>query len=199
MSHEHGAYLGGIRDLATLKGRCWCDPDSKCWHFRTARGRPMAKDGKRQVVWVSGRGVMPVTRAAWEFANGRPVPDGQIAYRTCTTYDCANPRHITIGPRSAQGALLAAQGRLKGKANRIVANRINGAKRQILTPELRSWIVESAQTGPEIAHALGVCQSLVYRVRARAVKTLQASASSVFAYAQAANRHQAEPVMRRAA
>lgn len=187
MSHEPGTYLGGIRDLDTLKGRCWCDPDTKCWHFRTARGRPMAKDGKRQVVWIKGRGVVTVTRVAWEFAHGRPVPDGMVAYRTCTSYDCANPKHISAGPPVALGALLAAQGRHKGKANRIIANRRNGAKRQVLTTELRGWIVESTQTGPEIAHGLGVGPSIVYRVRDNARKLLQRSAPSVFAFAQAAN------------
>jgi hypothetical protein len=188
MSHEPGTYLGGIRDLDSLKGRCWCDPDTKCWHFRTARGRPMKPDGKRQAVWITGRGAMPVTRVAWEFAHGRSVPKGQVAYRTCTSFDCCNPRHIAAGPRAAMGAVIAAHGRYKGKANRIIANRRNGAKRQLLTTELRGWIVESTQSGPEIAHGLGVGPSIVYRVRDNARKTLQRAANSVFAFAQAANQ-----------
>ena len=170
-----------------IRMRCWCDPQSKCWHYRTADGRKMPQDGKRQAIWIGGRGAVPITRASWEAQHQKPVPEGWIAFRTCDSYDCANPKHIKAGPRKAHGAMLAESGRFKGKPTRLIANRRNASRRQALPPEQRAWIVESPQTHAAIAHALGCSECLVRRVRKQARQRLVLNASSIFAIGLAMN------------
>lgn len=180
MSHQKGAYLGGVRDVESLRLRCWCDPDTKCWHFRTAHGKSIPHDGVRQVVWVHDRGVITVTRAAWEFSNRQTLPLGMVAFRICKSHDCANPRHIRAGTRAEHGLFVKASGALKGQAKRIIACRANGLKRSKLTAELRQWAIQSRQTGTEIAHGLDCSESLVYNTRRRARTRLVMQSASIF-------------------
>lgn len=94
MPHAHGTYLGSIRSIADVRLRCVAADDGECWHLRTAHGKPQAKGGRVQRIWVHGRGSVSVTRAVWELAHGRPMPRGRRGVRMCRTYDCANPAHI---------------------------------------------------------------------------------------------------------
>lgn len=93
MSHQPGAYLGGVRSVADVRLRCVLDADSGCWHLRTGHGKPQPL-GRVQRIWVHGRGSVSATRAVWELAHEAPLPRGRRAVRVCGSYDCANPEHI---------------------------------------------------------------------------------------------------------
>lgn len=162
--HEHGAYLGGLRNIRTLRERCFIGDDG-CWHLRQANGRAMPRD-KRHAVWVFGRGVMTSTRAAWLFATGSLPADGHIVFRTCESYDCVKPNHLQSGPKTAQGKMLAERGSLRGSMSRVQANRANGMRRRKLTLELAQWARESEQPATDIAHALGIAVSRAIDVKA---------------------------------
>lgn len=176
----------GRLTIGQIRLRCYCDPDTACWHFRTAGGKSMRRDGKRQAIWVTGRGAVPITRAAWEARHQKPVPEGWIAFRTCKSYDCANPAHIKAAPRKVMGDLYARRGDFKGQGLRIVANRRNASRKMIVPPELRAWIVESSQTHAAIAHGMGCSECLVRRVRKAAKNRLTLCAPSIFAIGVAA-------------
>lgn len=164
MSHKHGANIGGAKSLACIHGRCVVDSDTGCWHFRTARGRPMPRD-KVHRLWVWGEGAKPLTRAVWAFHTGYPVPKGLVVSRVCESYDCANPAHLRCWRKSDEGQHLRSTGRFKGRANRIAANTNNAKPQAKLTHELAQWARESGQPIVAAAHGLGVVPSVVGNIR----------------------------------
>ena len=93
MSHQHGAYLGGIRSVADVRLRCVIDAECGCWHLRTPHGRLQPRHRVHRL-WLHGRGSVSATRAVWELQHGKPMPRGRRAVRMCDSYDCANPEHI---------------------------------------------------------------------------------------------------------
>lgn len=186
MSHPAGTHLDGIASLEDLRQRCVIDEDSGCWHLRTARGKPLPK-GRRHVVWAHGIGHITATRLAWLLAHpGKSLRQGHVAFRTCCSYDCVAPKHISAASRTTWGSHLAASGKAttpaKTMAARAKASRHPHAK---LTPELKQWLLESTQTGPDAAHGLGIAQSRANCIRA-AHRANQAArpAASVFEMAQ---------------
>lgn len=179
MSHQIGANIGGIMSLACMRGRCVVDDDTKCWHFRTARGRPMPKDEVHRV-WVHGGRVVTVTRAAWAFHTGAPIPAGQVVSRVCGSYDCANPAHLRCWGKAEEGAHLARVGRFKGSIKRLAANTRNARPLAKLTPELAQWARESGQSLKAAAHGLGVAASVIGNIRRGKSWRLGAPSASVF-------------------
>lgn len=160
MTHSTGTYLGGIRHLHDLRDRCYVDP-AGCWHLRTARGRPMPK-GSRHVIWVYEKGCVSVPKAAMELA-GRSVPNGHVAYRTCTSYDCANPEHMSTRTRSDHSRTVGA-GHI---ATKTVANRVAGAKRSKVSPQGRARLAYSQERLVDLAREFGISVSWASAIRAR--------------------------------
>lgn len=179
MSHKPGANIGGVMSIDCIHGRCVVDLDTKCWHFRTARGRPMPRD-KTQRLWVYGVGVTTVTRATWALHTGQPIPSGMVVSRTCESYDCANPAHLRCWPKSAEGAHLSRIGRYKGNIRRVSANTINSRPQAKLTHELAQWARESGQTIKAAAHGLGVASSVVGYIRRGEAWRTGAPSASIF-------------------
>lgn len=46
---------------------------------------------------VNGRRILTAHRAAWEVANGRRVPKGQMVRHKCDVKLCINPAHLELG------------------------------------------------------------------------------------------------------
>jgi hypothetical protein len=167
MSHPHGTYLGGIRDLEDLRQRCRIDPDTGCWHWSLAmvQGYPkvhfVAPDtGAR----VHHRG----PRAAQYLAYGHDLPPGHVAWRLpkCTARDCVNPGHVTSGPRQAHGALVRATGVLRGLPQTVAANtRIARTKLARLTPEQVREIRGAEGTHAELGRRYGIAASQIGAIR----------------------------------
>lgn len=189
MTHAKGTRLDGIATLEDLRQRCVVDEETGCWHLRTARGRALPQD-QRHVLWVFGIGHVTATRAAWMLAHpGRQLHNGRVCFRSCDSYDCVAPDHIVSGSRKAWGAHMARSGKAVTAA-KSQANRHGRRSTWKLTPELKQWLLESPQTGIEVAHALGITQGRANAIRAKGRAELNARpATSVFDFAarQAAN------------
>lgn len=192
MPRKDGAYLGSVCDIETLRGRCVVDKHTECWHFRSPRGRPMTKD-RAQTVWVFGRGKMTVTRAAWLLRTKRLPSKGQVVHRTCESFDCANPWHMTCG--TVQQAIQS--GFRRGFFNtesRAAATRVFCQAQRKLTEEMLAWMLESPQTGADIAHAFDVSASRVRFLRRRFQLLQQLSSPFSASSAMPGVRPPAEPI-----
>lgn len=200
MSHPNkGRCIGGIRTLEDLRGRCFVDPPEAggCWHLRTAYGRPVPhRPGQHQALHVHDVGTMTAPRAALvlhrceqtgvAFASALAELGKRVVYRCCGTHDCVNPEHLRRGTR-AQSILTAQRdGRVDmQKVARVAAE--TGRARARLTPEMQLWIVQSTQSGREVARAVGVCEQRISRIRVQARRRAALAAPSVFALGDAAN------------
>ena len=74
------------------------------------------------------------------------MPEGWRAFRTCQSFDCANPRHIKAGAGEAYG-----QG--ADRPRRVPWQRENArkachAKRIKLSAEMRQWVAEQPVSAP---------------------------------------------------
>jgi len=179
MAHDHGAYLGGVRDVESMRQRCVCDEHTGCWHMRSARGRNLV--GKRQIVWVHGVGAMTVTRAMWLFAHGEAPPANRVVARKCESQDCVRPEHLALMPRKALVRVQVKRGSFDTPKARESRRRA-GERRRVVTAELRVWLIESTQSGVQAAHGLGITQARANLIRQEARQRLPSAACSVFAY-----------------
>lgn len=176
MSHAVGTYLGAVRNLTELRGRCVMDRHTACWHFRDGRGRPI-RATKNPAVFVHQRGKMSARLAAWTFRHG-PQPVGTVVWRTCASHDCVNPQHLKAGTRVAFNRAMTARG-VHRTARKTLVNTIERRKRATLTAELARWARESTQSGPQVAHALEVRPNTVNAIR-RGVLWRETLSASVF-------------------
>lgn len=186
MSHAKGTRLDGIASIEDLRQRCVIDEDSGCWHLRTARGKVLPS-GDRHVIWVHGVGHITATRAAWLLSRpGKTLRNGWICFRTCESYDCVAPIHIAASNKKNWGLHMAASGKSRTPA-KLAAVAALPKSTQKLTPELRQWLLESTQSGVEVAHALGITQGRANCIRAEHRKAeAKRPAASVFDFAMKA-------------
>lgn len=162
---KHGDHIGGIRTLEDLRGRCVIRPDDECWHIRTARGKPHPK-GRVQHIWVYGIGKTTVTRAVVYLVRGKMPRRNLVCYRTCTSYDCANPGHIAVTSQESWAAALNTEGKID-PTKRKAASIARSIRTNTLPVELRRWLQESQQPATEIAAILGLPPRMVRTTRLR--------------------------------
>lgn len=163
----------GIRTADDLRGRCWVDEETGCWHWRgavDANGRPS--------MWVPGlrrRGSLGML-ACWLATGAGPRP-GQAWHCTCTTSGCANPAHRTCGNRSSQ--MLA----LRMTRNPLQRARVSAGKiaKSPLTSEQRQEIVGSTDILRVIAERYGISTSQAHKLRSTR-QPLHSAGSSVFTW-----------------
>jgi len=135
------------------------DPD-KCWEWQGTR-RPEGYG----VIGLGGR-TMGVARAhvlAWQWMNGREVPDGFFVCHRCDNPPCCNPAHLFIGTARDNHNDMRAKGRECNPPPRRGELNINA----VLTEGKVRWIRSAAEFGysaPIIARALGVRYAVVHRV-----------------------------------
>lgn len=168
MGHQKGAHLGSARTLEDLRLRCVIDdqedPDC-CWSFRQADGRRFPQ-GRVPRVWLyGGTDAITAARAAWLLSHpGQELRNGWRVYRTCSSPDCINPRHLRAGTCAQMGKVWVKTGKMKTPAKQRAARTVPKPL-QKLTPELKVWLAESEQSHASAAHAVGVCTSRVAAVR----------------------------------
>lgn len=80
------------RRVQPLEERFWSfvpdRPDDGCWVWYGGNNFSWGRKANRQF--------MRAHRAAWEFANGRPVPPGKFVVRSCDNDRCVRPDHLTL-------------------------------------------------------------------------------------------------------
>lgn len=188
MTHEIGAYLGGIRTVEDMRQRCRMNEVTGCWHWG------MACDGATPMVHYVGKdGVRRKQRgrrAALHLQRGVDLAPGQVAFAVdeCRSLDCVNPSHCRSGSRDDHGEWLARSGLAKNLPAKIAANRAIHAKRRKLQPEMVTEIRSSPLTNKQLAQKFGVTEYPIWAARNGVSHRSIDSApnSSVFAWRPAA-------------
>lgn len=167
MPAKLGDNFGGIRTLEALRVRCFNNPDTHCWEWRGAGsiGRTGCIEPR---LWLAdARKCTTISRAGWILAGKRALKPGETVWRRCCVDSCCNPAHLMAGTKAQWGKWMAERGHLRGRPERAAINhRIKIETGQTtLTMELAAWIRESQQTGRQVAHAMGVSEQIVSRVR----------------------------------
>lgn len=161
MPAKLGSHLGAVNSVETLRLRCYCPEHDDCWHLRSPRGKPMVK-GDRHVISVHGQGKMTIGRAVWFLLKGEKPKSDRMVYRTCESYDCANPEHFKCGLRKAALRYTAKRGYTSAKLVPLIeATR----RRTIATADVRRWISESTLATKEVAAQLGLSRGRVNAIR----------------------------------
>lgn len=168
MTAKLGDYLGSVRDLETLRERCVVDKHG-CWHLRTARGRLMPQDKRHQIHVYGHAGRLSATRAAWMLA-GHPAPgQGEIVVRTCGSYDCVTPDHLTVRTRAEHMRITQERlGPIWHSLHRIAITRAMQQKHpsRKLTPEIARAIRMSDEACSVLAERYGIAKSRAIAIKA---------------------------------
>lgn len=183
MTHDTGAYLGGIRSVECLRQRSRVDADTGCWHWGLAivQSAPkvhfLAPDTGLQVC-MRGR------RAALYLLRGERPPAKHVAFaaRHCPSADCVNPEHAVSGPRHAHGQWLRRTGVTVGLASKCAGARKGWAHRRKLTPEAVADIRSSTDSIKVLALRYGVSAYAVWSARIGKSHRPSMAGSSVFVW-----------------
>lgn len=167
MPAKKGDQRGGIRTIEGLRVRCFNNPDTLCWEWRGAWN--IRRPGKIEMhLWLADeRKSVTIMRASWLLSGKRTLKPGETVWPRCGVDSCCNPAHMMAGTKAQWGAWVTAQGNLRGRPERSAINRrIKEETGQTsLNMELAAWIRESQQRGRVVAHALGVSEQVISRVR----------------------------------
>lgn len=157
----------GIKTIEDVKGRCYVDDFTGCWHWRGSmkindkgRGTPQMHiydSVARRSATVSGPlAVLELT--------GRRTPQTQRGWRTCLCDDCLNPAHIMGGTHKEWGAWLREQRCWQNSPARLAAGREWARARSRLSAKEIAQAKE-CRTGKEAAELLGISESHASKIR----------------------------------
>jgi HNH endonuclease len=123
-------------------------PD-ECWMWIGSRRRNGYGQIAAEYDGVKLR-VLIASRASWELAHGRPVPDGMQVCHHCDNPPCVNPAHLFLGSArdNAQDALK------KGRVGKLT-------DAEVATIRNRR---EAGEPGVVLAREFGVSAALVSRI-----------------------------------
>lgn len=165
--------------LERIKGSCHIDEITGCWIWMGALSA--GRYPRVHAANLSKGGVMQVqtgARAVWQASTGKPIPQGHRVYHaSCTNERCICPAHLACGPTTEWGKALSKQGKWKGQAKRISANRAIGRKRSVVSLDALRDIQASDETGRAMALRLGLNESVVSKARRGELKSLQVLAN----------------------
>lgn len=148
--------------LAHIKGRCRIEGDHWIWTGAQSEGYPRiyapdyTKGGK-----LSSQ---PGRRAVWHVVNKKPLPNGWRVFG-CEVELCVSPKCVFARDPAERGQEIAQSGVWKGNVKRILANRLSGQRRSILSPDLIHKIVTSPKTGAALERELGIRRQIISRIR----------------------------------
>ena len=163
MSLPKGYYLGGVRDVVSLRNRCRVDDCTGCWHYL---------GGGTVRVTVSGRTrSLRLRAAAAVVARGDWLPPEMRAFASpdCESDDCANPDHVVAGTHRQSMAAAAACGAYQTLP--LAVHRAKLAERsRKLSREDRLAIEASDEPPAVIAARYGIVPQYVNQVRRERVR-----------------------------
>jgi hypothetical protein len=161
VSHQKGAYLGGIRCVMDLRDRCYVDKDTGCWHWRLATCQNLPKvhlHGRKHA--VRGR------RAAMILSLGRDLVQGEMAVAKCDSLDCVNPGHAFIGTRKDHAEWMRKTGRSKSVKKQISILKARMARKKTkLSFEIAREMRASDEPTHVLAERYGVAKSAASAAR----------------------------------
>lgn len=133
-------------------------PES-CWPWMAHRD----KDGYGRFS-VGARRQVRAHRAAWEIANGRPVPEGLLVRHLCEGGGnpwCCNPKHLQVGTvRDNREDMVRADRDIRGERS------ANAKLTDAVVIEIRQRVT-SGESRSAIARELGVTNGLVSHIALR--------------------------------
>jgi hypothetical protein len=162
----------GIRTIEDLRGRCWVDDITGCWHYKGY------SEGGQPALWVPLLGKTTTMGVAISvLVTGAAPKKGVFWHCKCDTPGCANPDHRKPGSRSSQM-----------KAAKITRSPLTVARMSRGKMKLTAEQIELIRTSPEpagiVAEQLGISRSLASRYRRQGgCKGVAAPGSSVFNFA----------------
>ena len=165
-----------MKNLEEIRGNCRMVDGHWLW------GGSLRPDGRANI-WAPDHtrgGVMGTQagpRAVWHALTGEAIPAGWRAYSTCDEQTCCNPAHIACAPAAKVYARVARSGVLKGRANRILANRAINRKRATVDSADIAEIQASSETGVAIAARMGLSRQVVSKARRGEYRCLGAMAN----------------------
>lgn len=178
MSHQHGAYLGGIRTVEDLRQRCRVDDDTGCWHWGLSKG----DDGR---IWChfrhDGKQIKTTGRRAALLLAGKTIAPKHVVFptRACTSDDCVNPEHCRSSTRANHGQYMRATGRAKTPAKSASARALAHARRKLTWDQVHE-IRASDETQAALALRFGVSQFCIWSIVSG--RSWKQPASSVFTF-----------------
>ena len=149
------------RARSSLADRFWqkvakAGPDD-CWQWIGAKNK--AGYGHLSA-GVRDEGHVQAHRAAWQMANGQPIPDGMLVMHICDNPACVNPAHLSLGTFADNTA------DMDGKGRRVrLAPFGEGHRDAVLTVELVRYIRASSKNNQELANEIGVTRATVRKAR----------------------------------
>ncbi len=168
MNKKTSPYLSGIRTIADLRLRCFCDKDTGCWIWAGSVQKSRQGGRVEPRVWLADEEICTtIGRAAWTMGRKTKLAKGWNVWRQCRNDLCGNPGHLMAGTKAEWGAWVTNGGYLRGEPERRLINRriqIDSGNTS-LTPELAQWVRESQQTGREVAHALDNTAHVISAIR----------------------------------
>ena len=164
----------GIRTAEDLRGRCWVDDDTGCWHWRGARSHDAP------AVCLPGHGrACGLGRVIGYLKTGTLPPPGVFWSCICATKHCANPAHRAPGTRSA------AMKRAIPKRGPAFVARVQAAKRAastICTPEIAAAIRASDEPCAALGLRYGMSGAMAWKIKRGLAWLPTLPAASVFSW-----------------
>lgn len=158
----------GIYTLDDIRARCRVDDETGCWVWGlwSRTGDTPRVSLPPGVIAGCDQRTMSVPRAAWMMHTGKPLQDGGLVWRTCSTPTCCNPAHMLSGTRAQEGEWRRRTGVWRGDPRRAVVN-LTTAKAQALPPELVHAVAQSIAAGEpraSVAARTGLNESTISRI-----------------------------------
>ena len=159
MSVKAGDYLGGVRDLETLRERCRIDRATGCWVFRIDSWR---KTDRVSIRIIGVNSPLNGRRAALHLAGVEIKPGNVVVPKaTCLDPACCNPEH-SKQISAAEFKSRTSRGRKRSAATLI---RAAAACPNRKPSWMVDWVLESEQPAQDVAHAMGLDYSTVQKWR----------------------------------
>jgi hypothetical protein len=164
MPIEQGRHMGGIRTLEDIRLRCYCDPDTGCWHWRLS----FVDRSPRVSLYVPERGGsrdFRGLRGSMIVKLGRMLGPKETVFRNldlCRNRDCVNPDHARVGDRKVSGRHHAKHGTYRASPKSIAVATARVSK---ITAEIAAQIRLDPRPARVVAKEVGLAKSSVHAIR----------------------------------
>jgi len=151
--NRHAPRIGeGIFRLNDIKARCYADPDSGCWVWRTDSEKiPRAFVGPGVVGEKAA--YVAVRRVGW-LLSGRRIKDGHVVWRCCEgDVRCVNPAHAQSGSHAKFAAFLREKGLMKCTVGQMRAGLLR-AQQTVISREKFEQISAEVRRARDVSEGL---------------------------------------------
>ncbi len=157
---------GGVTTIERLQLRCYCDPDTKCWHWRRSFSTGTAGTNTPITYLPHLKRIVSAFRAAVLLTKGYDsIPRGHFVWPKCHSRDCVNPAHLDTGTQAALGKRITKMGWRKDDPKRRATLTKSARDRSTLDLQKAADIRASDLTCGQLGAIYGVSASSISRIR----------------------------------